>query len=163
MSENATVPIRCWRGSLSSCAPATASGWSGPTASGKTTLLRILAGKDDADAGLCQHHPTAHLGYLEQQPYFEPGRTLHDEARSALADLLSLQHEAEEVAREMGETTDRPSRSGFRAVRSPQHELHRQDAYNLDHRIEQVLDACVSAARRSTSRSLRSAAASRTA
>ena len=78
----------------------------GPNGSGKTTLLRILAGKDDADAGSYQLHPTAHLGYLEQQPYFEPGRTLHDEARSALADLLSLQHEAEEVARAIGETSD---------------------------------------------------------
>ena len=55
----------------------------GPNGSGKTTLLRILAGKDEADAGSCQVHPAAHVGYLEQQPQFEPDRTLHDEARSA--------------------------------------------------------------------------------
>jgi ATP-binding cassette, subfamily F, member 3 len=113
----------------------------GPNGSGKTTLLRILAGKDDADAGQCQFHATAHLGYLEQQPYFEPGRTLHDEARSALADLLLLQQEAIEVAKEMGETAD-PSEQKRLAARYDhlQHELHLQDAYNLDHRIERVLD-----------------------
>ena len=86
----------------------------GPNGSGKTTLLRILAGKDDADAGSCQLHPTAHLGYLEQQPHFEPGRTLHDEARSALADLLALQQEAVEVAaRHRRGRPIRPSRSGW--------------------------------------------------
>ncbi len=113
----------------------------GPNGAGKTTLLRILAGRDDADAGTYQYHPTAHLGYLEQQPTFEPGRTLHDEARSALADLLALQHEAEDVAREIGEATD-PAEQKRLAGRYDhlQHELHRQDAYNLDYRIEQVLD-----------------------
>jgi ATP-binding cassette subfamily F protein 3 len=113
----------------------------GPNGSGKTTLLRIVAVKDDADAGACQLHPTAHLGYLEQQPQFEPGRTLHDEARTALADLLSLQHEAEEVARAIAEASD-PTEQRRLANRYDhlQHELNRQDAYNLDYRIAQVLD-----------------------
>src|SRR5208283_4549141 len=70
----------------------------GPNGSGKTTLLRLLAGKDEADAGSCRAHPAAHVGYLEQQPAFEPGQTLHDEARTALADLVLLQQEALEVA-----------------------------------------------------------------
>ena len=58
-----------------------------------------------------------------------------------LADLLSLQHEAEEVAKLIGEASD-PAEQKRLANRYDhlQHELHRQDAYNLDHRIEQVLD-----------------------
>jgi ATP-binding cassette, subfamily F, member 3 len=113
----------------------------GPNGSGKTTLLRILAGKDEADAGSCQVHPAAHLGYLEQQPQFEPDRTLHDEARSALADLLSLQREAVEAAEAIAEVTD-PAEHKRLAARYDhlQHELHRQDAYNIDHRIGRVLD-----------------------
>lgn len=113
----------------------------GPNGSGKTTLLRIVAGKDDADAGTCEFHSTTHLGYLEQQPEFEANRTLHDEARSALADLLSLQQEAVEVAADMAGTSD-PAEQARLAARYDhlQHELHRNDAYNIDYRIERVLD-----------------------
>jgi ATP-binding cassette subfamily F protein 3 len=113
----------------------------GPNGCGKTTLLRILAGMEDADAGSCEHHSTAHLDYLEQQPRFEPDRTLHDEAQSALADLLLLQQEALETAEAIAAASD-PIEQKRLADRYDhlQHELHRQDAYNIDHRIERILD-----------------------
>jgi ATP-binding cassette, subfamily F, member 3 len=113
----------------------------GPNGSGKTTLLRILAGYDEADGGSFQFHPTAHFGYLEQQPRFDADRTLHDEASSALADLVALQQEAVEVADDIAQSTD-PVEQKLLTARYDhlQHELHRQDAYNIDHRIERVLD-----------------------
>jgi ATP-binding cassette subfamily F protein 3 len=113
----------------------------GPNGSGKTTLLRILAGKDEADAGSCEAHPAARLGYLEQQPRFEADRTLHDEAQSALADLLALQQEAMEVAADMAAATD-PAEQKRLAARYDhlQHELQCQDAYNIEHHLERVLD-----------------------
>jgi ATP-binding cassette, subfamily F, member 3 len=113
----------------------------GPNGAGKTTLLRILAGREDADAGGCNVHAAAHIGYLEQQPRFAPDRTLHDEARSALADLVLLQQEAVATAAAIGETSD-PVEHKRLADRYDhlQHELARQDAYNIDHRIERVLD-----------------------
>ncbi len=113
----------------------------GPNGSGKTTLLRILAGKDEPDAGSCAVHPAAHLGYLEQQPAFQPAQTLHDEARTALADLVSLQQEAVEVAQSIAVAADPAEQKRLSARYDHlQHELHRQDAYNLDHRIGRVLD-----------------------
>ncbi len=48
----------------------------GPNGTGKTTLMRILADKEEADGGSIVRHPTLHVGYLEQQPEWEPGRTL---------------------------------------------------------------------------------------
>lgn len=113
----------------------------GPNGSGKTTLLRILAGREEADSGSRQAHPTAHLGYLEQQPRFDADRTLRDEARSALAELVALQQEALEVASGIAETTDPAEQKRWTARYDHlQHELHRQDAYNLDHRVGRVLD-----------------------
>ena len=48
----------------------------GPNGSGKTTLLRILAGKEEPDGGSGGLHPSVHLGYLVQQPRFQPRNSL---------------------------------------------------------------------------------------
>jgi len=116
-------------------------GLAGPNGSGKTTLLRILAGQDEPDGGACRHHSTVHLGYLEQQPQFGPGRTLREEAGSALAGLFSLEQEAVAVAEAMSEAAE-PAEHKRLAARYDhlQHELQRLDAYNLSHKIERVLD-----------------------
>jgi ATP-binding cassette subfamily F protein 3 len=113
----------------------------GPNGTGKTTLLRILAGHEEADGGSFQFHPTAHFGYLEQQPRFDADRTLRDEAQSALANLVALQQEAIEVAEDIAQSDDPTEQKRLTARYDHlQQELHRRDAYNIDYRVEQVLD-----------------------
>ena len=113
----------------------------GPNGTGKTTLMRILAGKEEADGGSIVRHPSLHIGYLEQQPEWEPGRTLIDEAKSALAGLMAMQEELISVAEELGHCDD-PLEHKRLADRYDhlQHEMQSRDAYNLDHKIERVLD-----------------------
>ena len=113
----------------------------GPNGAGKTTLLRIVAGKDEADSGTVDIHASARMEYLEQQPEWTAGRTLWDEAMTALEDLLSLGREAEAVAQALSEAADADDRAqlGKRYDRL-QHELHHRDAYQLDHKVERVLD-----------------------
>ena len=82
----------------------------GPNGAGKTTLLKILAGKLSADAGSVELHSSARLEYLEQQPTIVPGRTLWDEAASALESLSSLAHDAERTAQELSQA-DRTGRT----------------------------------------------------
>jgi len=116
-------------------------GLAGPNGTGKTTLMRILADKEEADAGSIVRHPTLHVGYLEQQPEWEPGRTLIDEAKSALAGLMAMEEELISVAEELGHCDD-PLEHKRLADRYDhlQHEMQSRDAYNLDHKIERVLD-----------------------
>ncbi len=115
-------------------------GLAGPNGSGKTTLLRILAGKDEPDSGAARLHSSVHAGYLEQQPRWDPGRTLWDEAQSALAGLIALQEESLSVAQALAEEADAAERKRLAARYDHlQHEIQRLDAYNLEHKIERVL------------------------
>ncbi len=112
----------------------------GPNGAGKTTLLRILAGREEPDGGAVTRAGSIRLGYLEQQPVEGGGRTLWDEARSGLEDLLALQREALAAAHALSRTSD-PAEHRRLAARYDwlQHELHRREAYNLDYKIQRVL------------------------
>ncbi|MDO4628219.1 MAG: ABC-F family ATP-binding cassette domain-containing protein [Planctomycetia bacterium] len=111
----------------------------GPNGAGKSTLMKIIAGREDLDAGTAEFHPSIRVGYLEQQ--LEPSeRTLWEEAHLALADLVTLQNEALAVAEQLAAETDpkQHERLGARYDHLQQ-ELLRMDAYNLDYKVERVL------------------------
>src|SRR5438067_5118014 len=58
----------------------------GPNGSGKSTLLRLLAGRDEPDAGTRSLRRTARLGYVAQDDVFPPGRTAREVVLAALGD-----------------------------------------------------------------------------
>lgn len=112
----------------------------GPNGAGKSTLIRILAGLDEADVGVVEKHSATRIAMLEQHAEFSSERTLLDEAKSGLGPLYALQQEAEEIAHKMSLDHDATSLERLhKRYDIVQAELHRLDAYNLDHRVDQVL------------------------
>jgi ATP-binding cassette subfamily F protein 3 len=112
----------------------------GPNGVGKTTLLRLLAGLDQQDRGEVRLHAGARLALLQQQPEFAPGRTLFDEARQALDELVSAHDEMLRTAEALAQATDEVERNRLAARFDRLNELLRHhDAYNVDHHVEAVL------------------------
>ncbi len=112
----------------------------GPNGTGKTTLLKILADREEADAGTVDWVAGTSVGFLEQHPEFAQDRTLWDEAREALRELLDMNEQAEAIADRLSQTDDPAEhrRLGQRFDHLQQ-ELHRRDGYHVDHKIERVL------------------------
>lgn len=112
----------------------------GPNGAGKSTLMRILASEDEADVGTIERHSATRITMLEQHAEFTSERTLIDEAKAGLGPLYALQQEAEELAHSMAADHDQASLGRLhKRYDIVQAELHRLDAYNLDHRVDQVL------------------------
>jgi ATP-binding cassette subfamily F protein 3 len=112
----------------------------GPNGAGKTTLIKLLAALDKPDYGQLFVRPGIRVSLLRQQPDFKPGETMIEVVKAGLASVLELQTELEEAAREMAEAEDEADRE--RAGRRYD-EIHglleHQDAYSIDHRVEEVL------------------------
>ncbi len=112
----------------------------GPNGAGKTTLMKIIAGMEEADFGFAKLHPTCRLGYLQQHPDFTGERTVWEEARSSLDELLGYSQEMETVGHALAEVTDEYERrkleNRFEFI---QHQLQHHDVYNIDNKIQRIL------------------------
>ncbi len=112
----------------------------GPNGAGKTTLMRLLAGVDPPDYGSLYVRPGIRVSLLKQEPDFSADQSAMAVARSGLGSLLDLQRRMEEAAAEMAEAEDEADRERATRLYSELHErIEHQDAYAIDHRVEEIL------------------------
>ncbi|HEX8683565.1 MAG TPA: ABC-F family ATP-binding cassette domain-containing protein [Ardenticatenaceae bacterium] len=78
-------------------------GMVGPNGAGKSTLFRMIAGREEPDSGAIWRHPGLSIGYLSQEPEFDPGKTLLEVALEASSNLARINAELHRVEARMAE------------------------------------------------------------
>ncbi len=114
----------------------------GANGTGKTTLLKVLAGIDGLDYGTSTRQRGMRCGYLPQDGLSLSGRTVFGECLSVFDDVHSMQREMEELARRMAEVDHAGSEYEQIAERFHrlQAEIHSRDGYNIESEVGVVLN-----------------------
>ena len=117
----------------------------GLNGSGKSTLLKIIAGIDKDYQGEVVFSPGYSVGYLEQDPHLEPGRTVKEIVQEGVRETVDLLKEFEEVNERFGDPEVLENPDKMDALMNRQAELQDRidalDAWNLDSRLERSMDA----------------------
>ncbi|MBQ0003260.1 MAG: energy-dependent translational throttle protein EttA [Treponema sp.] len=112
----------------------------GPNGSGKSSLFKILAGIDKDFTGETTLAPGYTIGYLEQEPYLEPGKTVMDVVKEGVKPITDLLAEFDKVNEAFGDPD-----ADFDKLCARQAELQEKldlaDAWNLDANLELAMDA----------------------
>ena len=112
----------------------------GLNGSGKSSLLKILAGVDTEFIGETTVSPGYAIGYLEQEPQLEAGRTVKDIVSEGAAELVELLAEFDRVSEAFGEPDADYDKLGAKQAQL-QEKIEAADGWNLDSRLELAMDA----------------------
>ncbi len=114
----------------------------GLNGSGKSSLLRILAGVDKEFNGEIALSPGYTIGFLEQEPLIDDARTVRQVVEEAVQETVDLLKEFEEInAKFAGELSDDEMTALLARQGEVQEKLDHQDAWDLDARLEMAMDA----------------------
>ena len=57
---------------------------------GKSTMMKILVGKEESDKGSISYNENIRIGYLEQLPHFEPELTIQEVISTGHTDIMAV-------------------------------------------------------------------------
>jgi ATP-binding cassette, subfamily F, member 3 len=109
----------------------------GPNGIGKTTLLRILVGLDEASTGSVARARAVRIGYLPQEADFRMEGTLWEACLDVFADLIRQQEELARLEHQMADPAHRDE--VLEKYGQLQHDFEHRGGYTYQTRIRQVL------------------------
>ena len=110
----------------------------GPNGTGKSTLLTMMAGLEQPSNGEVLFMPGYSRGILPQEPVLDDGKTVLGNVEDGVAETMALIERYNEAAAKLAEDY---SDELLAEVGSLQEQLDHRDAWDLDARLEQAMDA----------------------
>ena len=112
----------------------------GENGAGKSSLFKIFAGIDKDYTGETKLLPGYSMGYLEQEPYLEPGKTVLEVVKEGVKPITDLLEEFDKVNEAFGDPDADFDKLCARQAEI-QEKLDAADAWNLDANLELAMDA----------------------
>ena len=114
----------------------------GLNGSGKSSLLKILAGEDQSFDGKTVVAPGYTIGYLPQEPLVDETRTVREVAEGGLAELVQIRDEYEAINAKFSEPMEPDEMDALIARQGEVQELmDSKGVWDLDSKIEMAMDA----------------------
>ncbi len=114
----------------------------GLNGSGKSSLLKILAGVDESFEGETHVSPGYTIGYLEQEPLVDEARTVREVVEEGAADVVALVNEFNEINAKFAEPMEPEEMDALlERQASVQEKMDNCGAWDLDSRLEMAMDA----------------------
>ena len=117
----------------------------GLNGSGKSSLLKIIAGLDKSYQGEVVFSPGYSVGYLEQDPQLDPSKTVIEVVREGVQPIMDPLAEFDKVNESFGDpdVLEDPDKMDALLARQAelQDKLDAADAWNIDSKLERAMDA----------------------
>ncbi|WP_418741620.1 energy-dependent translational throttle protein EttA [Desulfovibrio piger] len=114
----------------------------GLNGAGKSSLLKILAGVDEAFDGKTVLAPGYTIGYLEQEPLAGETRTVREVVEEGVSELMAIAREFEEINARFAEPMEPEEMDALIERQAQVQELmDHKGVWDLDARLEMAMDA----------------------
>ncbi len=114
----------------------------GANGSGKSSLLRIMAGEDTEHLGEAFPAPDTRVGFLSQEPQLDPAKDVKGNIEDGLGEVRDLLKRFEEISARFAEPMEADEMEALLEEQGRVQELiDHHDGWELDRRIEIAMDA----------------------
>lgn len=114
----------------------------GLNGSGKSSLLRIIAGVDKEFVGETVLSPGYTIGFLEQEPRLDQSKTVREIVEESVQDTIDLLKRFDQINEKFGEPLSDDEMTGLLEQQGEvQERLDAANAWDLDSRLEMAMDA----------------------